>query len=113
MAGPRGGAAPVRFRDEWYVWFHGRKLVGPKLRYATGVYTFSAEPPFRVLRMTPEPLIEADPTTNVENNYADVEFCCGAVRCEGDWIISSGVHDRWSELRRFSAEEIERRLVPV
>ncbi len=111
---PRGGAAPMLIGNEWYHWFHAWKPTARKARhYATGLYTFSAEPPFRILRMTPEPIIEADSRTNLHNWYADVIFTCGAVRRANDWILSSGEHDLTTRLDRFIIEEVESKLKPV
>lgn len=109
----RGGAPPVRVGDQFYSWFHGRQIgKNGKQQYATGVYTFAAEPPFRILRMTPEPIVTADPETNTDN-YADVTFVCGAINKDDEWIVSSGEHDRFTLLRRFTHAEVEARLVPV
>lgn len=74
----RGGASPVRVGDEFWHFFHARTGAKNRLVYNMGVYVFSARPPFEVLRYTPRPVLEADPTTN-PGNYASVVFPNGAV----------------------------------
>jgi predicted GH43/DUF377 family glycosyl hydrolase len=110
----RGGAAPVLHNGEWYHFFHSR-YDRPRRTYFMGCYTFSPEPPFSPLRVVPEPLIVADRKTNTgpDRNYCDVFFPRGAVISGDHWVISAGIHDRWTELRRIRQGEIERRLVPV
>jgi FkbM family methyltransferase len=109
----RGGAAPVLVEDEWYCWFHAKSMVGGRFRYAMGVYTFENRPPFRILRITPEPIMWANPATCPKDQYCDCIFPCGAVFIPGKFIVSVGVHDRWSELHAFDYADLERRLVRV
>lgn len=106
----RGGASPVLVGNEWFHFFHGCYNIGGRRRYCTGVTTFRAEPPFDVLRYTPNPIDEADLERN-HDCYADVLFIGGAVYRDGKWITASGIHDRWSEIRVYDANEIERQLV--
>ena len=103
----RGGAAPVRIGDEWYCFFHSRDS---NRVYNAGLYTFEARPPFRVTRIIPAPILIADPSTKPRGQYTPVVFPCGAVRRGDEWVISMGVHDRWTELRTFDASDLERRL---
>jgi predicted GH43/DUF377 family glycosyl hydrolase len=112
----RGGTPPVRVGGEFWCVFHSKfpqPARGGRLRYEVGVYTFAAVPPFRVRRIAPEPLLLADPATCPPDQYCDCIFPCGAVRRGGDWVVSMGVHDRWTELWAAAHEEIERRLVAV
>lgn len=106
----RGGAAPVRVGDEFYHFFHGRTEKGKIKRYTTGLYTFEAAPPFRVRRFTPAPLLTPDPKSRPKDQWAEVVFTCGAVLHDGRWYLSSGIHDRWTEIVTIDAAEIERRL---
>jgi predicted GH43/DUF377 family glycosyl hydrolase len=105
----RGGASPVLHNGEWYHFFHG-KWEHSRFRYSMGCYTFSPEPPFQILRYTPHPIDVAD-TDRKHDNYCDVIFPGGAVYRNGQWIIAHGVHDRWSEIRSYQAEWVERQLV--
>jgi FkbM family methyltransferase len=109
----RGGAAPVLAGGEWWCFFHDRvEPPGRRRAYRLGLYTFEDRPPFRALRITPEPVLAADPATN-RNNYADVVFPCGAVRDGDRWVVSCGVHDRWTELHAFGHADLDRRLVSI
>ena len=110
--GLHGGACPVLVGEEWYSFFHAWKRTAERQRvYATGILTFSAKPPFKALRMTPEPIQVAEP--NTFGWYADCTFPAGLVRLGDDWILSSGEHDRTTRLDRFSAESIELALKPI
>ena len=104
----RGGAPPVRVGDEYYHWFHGFYTT-PFVRYALGVYTFSAQAPFRVTRFARRPLLE--PT--VRPSEKPVVFPCGAILRDGRWLVSHGHNDRACMITRFDFETVERALEPV
>ncbi len=109
----RGGSSPYRIGDRFISFFHD-KIDGPrgKLLYRAGAYTFEAKPPFRVLAMTPKPLLVADPSTN-PGNYCDCIFPRGAVQVEDGWILSCGVHDRFNEVHRIPKTVVESELIPT
>lgn len=110
----RGGATPVLVGDEFWCFFHDSVPSAPgKMQYRVGLYTFDAAPPFAVRRAVPGPVLTADATTNggPGGNYSDVIFPRGAVRLGDEWVLASGVHDRWTELRRLSHADLDRRLV--
>lgn len=112
----RGGASPVRVGDEYWCFFHDRvKGRAGRDQYRVGLYTFEAKPPFRVQRYIPHPILAADPLTQpaAERNYCDVLFPRGAVRDGADWVLSCGVHDRFTELHRLSAANLERQLLRI
>lgn len=110
----RGGASPVLVGDRYYHWFHGRDDgPGAGSAYNTGVMTFAADPPFRVLAVTPTPLMKADPTTKPDSQHVPVVFACGAVLRDGVWTVSYGVHDRWTEVARWDAAAVDAYLVPI
>jgi len=106
----RGGASPVRVGEEYWHFFHSRSA---RRVYCTGLYTFEAQPPFRPLRILPDLLDEADPATKPADQYCPVVFVGGAVRHDAEWVLATGVHDRYSELRAFKHEDLESRLVRV
>lgn len=109
----RGGASPVRVGDEFWSFIHSSRTDPDGMKvYYTGLYTFSAAPPFRPLRIIPDAIDTANRATNPDN-YAAVLFACGAVRQGGRWVVSSGLHDRWSELRVYDHADLDRRLIPV
>lgn len=109
----RGGAAPVLVGDEYYGWFHGVKDVGGVRTYTAGVYTFEAKPPFRPVRLTPEPLLAPDPADRPPDQWASCVFPCGAVLEGGRWLVSYGYMDREIRVAEFDAGAVERALVRV
>jgi FkbM family methyltransferase len=109
----RGGAAPVLVGDEWWCWFHDRIEDAGHRVYRVGLYTFAADPPFRVRRYAPEPIMVADRATKPPDQYASVVFPSGAVKAGGAWVVSMGVHDRWTELHAFAHADLDSRLVRV
>lgn len=108
----RGGASPVLVGDEYWGFFHDR-IKGPdgKYVYRTGVYTFDASPPFAPRRHVPAPIMTADLHDKPADQYAHVVFTCGAVLAGGEWVLSSGRHDRWMTLDKFSHSELEKKMV--
>ena len=104
---PRGGCPPVRVGDEYWHFFHDRIPVRGINTYRTHLYTFQANPPFQPKRIARRPLMTADGRTKPASQYASVVFSCGAVRKDHLWYISSGIHDRWTEIHKFSHVELE------
>ncbi len=103
----RGGACPVLVRsdpyhdgrDVYYSFFHGclKKTRGNV--YTCGVYTFEPEPPFRVLKQTPTPLLwpdQAGPEETVIKRM--VLWAGGAVKHCGYWHIALGIDDTYSRI---------------
>lgn len=109
----RGGASPVLVGNEWWHFFHDRVEENGLRIYRTGVCTFENKPPFRIRRFLPDPIMVANSATKPEGQYASVVFTCGAVLRDDSWVLSSGIHDRWTELHKFSHAELERRMVTL
>ena len=109
----RGGSAPVLVDDEWWCFFHSRVEVHGHRIYNTGVLTFENRPPFQILRLTPHPILAADPATKPPDQYASVVFAGGAALVGDTWIVSHGIHDRWTELHSFSRHELEKQMVQI
>lgn len=107
----RGGATPVLRGGEYYSFFHDRIEVGGVRVYRAGCYTFDADT-FRAVRITRDPLIVADPKTN-PGNYCHCVFPRGAVLRGDSWVLSCGVHDRFTEIRRIPAAAVEAALEPI
>lgn len=108
----RGGASPVLHNGQYYHFFHGmlQRQVGRV--YSLGCAVFEAKPPFRIVRITHEPLAIAENATNPGID-SDVIFPGGAVFTGGHWVIAMGVHDSWSELRFYTPEYVESMLSPI
>ena len=111
----RGGAPPVRVGEVFYSWFHGWLRIGDFYRYAVGVYTFSAAPPFRPLRITPGPVWRPDASLDHLNRPNDrtVIFPCGALLDGGRWLVSAGHQDSFVEIGEFGQSDVDSWLVPV
>lgn len=108
----RGGASPVLHKGQYYHFFHGMMERGGGRLYTIGVAVYEAKPPFRITGITHEPIDIADPKTNPKPGV-DVVFPCGAMFVDGQWCVSMGVHDKWSELRFYSENQIEAALSPA
>jgi predicted GH43/DUF377 family glycosyl hydrolase len=111
---PRGGACPVRVGDEFYSFFHGvRPWRRHEKLYALGCYTFAAQPPFAIRRMTPRPLLLPREEDRPPGWQVSVVFPCGAVLRDGRWHVSYGYHDRWPCVAAFDADLLDQVLQPV
>ena len=114
----RGGTNPVRIGDEYLAFFHSSvpwkhvPKYGERRRYFMGAYTFEAQAPFRVKRMTPTPLLtgsEFDP--QIPGSPA-VVFPCGLViEPSGTLYCTYGVNDCASGWVRMQIADIESRMV--
>ena len=109
----RGGASPVMHNGEFYHFFHGMYDSTPisQRLYSVGVATFEPRPPFRITRMTHQPIDVA--TKTPFRGGASVIFPCGAMLVDGNWVVSMGVHDDWSELRFYDSKWIDEQLEAV
>lgn len=110
----RGGASPVRIGDRFYHWFHGRDGSWSNGTYNVGCYSFETKPPFRITAMSPRPLLEGDhdtlPDDQKRAGNPAVVFPCGAFLDGSEWKVSMGTHDRWTDIARFSAREVDEYL---
>lgn len=103
---PRGGSAPILVGDEYVSFFHSSTpWQDGKRQYHMGAYAFEARPPFRVTRVTPEPLLSG----SLDDPWAEgkplVVFPCAALyekndphgyqgrSLHGEWTVSLGVND--------------------
>lgn len=108
----RGGASPSLHNGEYYHWFHGMTERGGGRLYTIGIAVFEAQPPFRITRITHDPIDIADPSTNPKPGV-DVLFPCGAIFVNGQWVVSMGVHDKWTEIRFYDSAFVESSLSKV
>lgn len=109
----RGGAPPVLVGDEYWSFCHDRVHSNGMLTYRTILYTFSIKPPFRPMRIIPQPILTANQNNRPSDQYCACVFAGGTIKSGDDWIIAHGIHDRWSELHKFSHNELESKLVEV
>ncbi len=103
----RGGAPPVLVGDEYWSFCHDRIFLKNMITYRTVLYTFSAKPPFRPMRIIPTPILTANQSTKPQDQYCACVWAAGAVRDGDDWVVAHGIHDRWTELHKFSHHELE------
>lgn len=115
-----GGTPPVRVGDEYVSFFHGYIPHATRhRRYVMGVYAFQAKAPFSITRLSRVLLrgtARERTTPNPKGDYWNplVVFPAGALReADGGWTVSLGVNDTFDAIAHFSAEEIERALLPV
>lgn len=107
----RGGASPVLHAGMWWHFTHSSESVGAPggandRRYSVGVYAFEAKPPFRIVGMAEEPILLADEASRPGGFSKSVIFPCGAVRKDAGWLVTSGVHDRWTEAHWFGDADL-------
>lgn len=109
----RGGAVPLRVGDEYYVFFHGclKRPFGNV--YTTGCYTFSANPPFQILRQTPVPLVWPDQAGAEDVVKRHVMWPGGAVLHDGAWFVVHGVDDTYCRMIRLEWDVVEKALSSI
>lgn len=108
----RGGTSPVRIGNEYFCFFHSATVwQKPKRRYFMGAYTFSAEPPFELLRFTPEPLLAGSDADFRVLGSPLVIFPNGALRQGDDWLVVFGVNDENCGWIKIPHADLEERLV--
>jgi predicted GH43/DUF377 family glycosyl hydrolase len=114
---PRGCSPAVRWGDEYVALYHTHVLDPWCVRrYAMGAYTFSAAPPYRILRRSREPLLRAsdhDPLAPDDPWKMRVVFPAGLVRVDAGWLVSVGVNDCRCALVELSDEALDANLIDV
>jgi len=90
----RGGTPPVLVGNEYLTFFHSRlKLEEHHWRYYMGAYTFESQPPFRIIRMTTEPLLAGSSDDIESPSKPLVVFPCGSRLKDGKWLVTGGCND--------------------
>ena len=102
----RGGTPAVRISDdEFLTFFHSStsRLTGESAdwreprNYYVGAYTFKAKPPFKISRITKEPLTwDGLLKTYTPSCHHKVVFPSGLLVDEGKLIMSYGENDNWN-----------------
>ncbi len=116
----RGGTNPVRIGDEYLAFFHSSmpwKTIpkyGERRRYFMGAYAFEAKAPFKVTRVSKEPLLigsEFDPT--IPGSPA-VVFPCGLVmEPKGSLYCTYGINDCAAGWVRMEVGDVMRRMIQI
>lgn len=107
---PRGGASPVLHNGQWYAFFHGVAGDGTDRIYTAGLYTFDAEPPFRIRRFIRQPLLLPNVSERPVPTVPHCIYPAGALRQGNEWIVSLGYYDHYCELAGFDAAALEELL---
>ncbi len=110
----RNGTSPVLVNGEYVSFFHSSLPWKFNLRrYYMGAVAFEAKPPFRPLRITPEPLLIGSQNDVWGQRKPPCVFPCGAVLREGTWLISAGINDLAAAWIEMPHESLLRRLEPT
>lgn len=112
----RGGAQPVRIGDEFYNFCHSCYRIKGKRHYVGALYTFSAKPPFKPLRMSPTPLPLPNPGSDrprLNSAAGDVVYPCGAHFDGSGWLVTYGLNDESSGFAVVPGADLEQSLRPV
>ena len=102
----RGGTPAIQVNPSSYLaFFHSQKMMPskhslgiPTLHYFVGAYTFSAEPPHEILKISPEPIIGPGFYRRANHHHlqrtpVNVVYPCGLVLDESHLWISYGRQD--------------------
>ena len=114
----RGGTPPIKVGDEWVMFFHSSRPWNdennrPRRRYYMGALTMSTKPPFKILRVTPNPLLVGS-----EHDIRDlmsplVIFPCGSVLEDDTWLVTMGINDERCGWIKIPNQELQKLLKPV
>lgn len=115
---PRGGTPPVLIGDEYLCFFHSALMwQKPKRRYFMGAYTFNANPPFELLRFTPEPILCGSEEDFRVLGSPLVIFPNGSLLRKEDgkseWLVTFGVNDENCGWIRIPHSDLEEQLTYV
>lgn len=107
----RGGTPPVLIGGEYLTFFHSSQpWRNGQRRYYMGAYTFEAAAPFRVKRITKEPLLSGSENDTRIHGGPPVIFPCGALFENGQWLVTFGVNDEACGWIRIPMNDLEERL---
>lgn len=118
--GPLRGGTPALLVDgEYLAFFHSSVYTSSKAsggkkmwHYYMGAYTFSAEPPFEITKISQKPIVEKTFYTKSDFNKR-VIFPGGFVVMEDKIYFSYGKDDTQSWIGIIDKEALKRSLVPV
>jgi predicted GH43/DUF377 family glycosyl hydrolase len=112
----RGGTPPVLHDGIYWCFFHSVLEISqraPRRRYYMGAYSFSAKPPFRVLRWTRKPLLAGSESDPFGPDAPCCVFPCGAIQKDGEWLVSLGVNDCRNAWIKIPHDDLARRMIPA
>ena len=115
----RGGTPPVRVGDEYWTFFHSsqpwKKIppVGMRNRYFAGIVAFESRPPFRITRITRQPLLVGTYREPYIRFAPPCIFPSGALLKDNRWTVVYGVNDTTSGWLEVDHQNLEPLLTPV
>jgi predicted GH43/DUF377 family glycosyl hydrolase len=110
----RGGTPLTRVGDELIGFFHTSTVWNkPKRRYFMGAYALEGKPPFRLRRMTTEPLLIGSEHDFRALGGPLVIFPNGALLDGDDWLVTFGVNDEACGWIKIPHKELQGVLKPV
>jgi hypothetical protein len=101
----RGGASPQFWRGDFYSFVHFK--VPNVKRYAGGLYTFDAMPPFAPKAYLPYPLLHPNPEHCTQPCASQVVYPCGAALLDWRWVISYGAYDKDSRVAAYDVNDVK------
>lgn len=102
----RGGANPVLYDGEYYAFFHLSTRVNNPRHCRLGLYTFAAQPPFRITRILPHYLAVAGRDLPADIGHHTL-YPCGAFTHDNQWFVSCGEHDTFCRLLSFDINQLD------
>lgn len=120
----RGGTAALFDGTEYLGFFHSVKKMSSEhsddkeiLHYFMGAYTFSAEPPFNITRISPEPIVGKNfySGESYKPYWHPVQaiFPCGYVRDGNRILIAYGRQDHELWIAELDAVQLYESLIPT
>jgi predicted GH43/DUF377 family glycosyl hydrolase len=110
----RGGSPPVFHNGEYWTFFHsavpwkfGRR------QYHTGAYAFEPKPPFRITKITIDPLLSGSVDDGGTPDKPPCLFVCSAILIGNKWLLSFGVNDHSCGWCKIPHKELEDRMIQI
>jgi len=118
----RGGSNPILVGNEYVAFFHSStpwidvSIADPKKqlrrRYHMGAYAFEAKPPFRITRITKEPLLSGSQEDPWQPGLPLVVFPCGALLKPQFWLVTMGINDYCTAWVEIPVGDLDKLLQP-
>lgn len=116
----RGGTNAIFLGDKYLAFFHSQfNAAGTSYKtYWMGCYTFSAKPPFKLLAISPAPIIhnslyEGPWHQHSGNKYDYVVFPLGASLLGEDVVLSFSAQDEYSYISKLNLQDLLKSLIPL
>lgn len=111
---PRAGTPPIQIGDEFFALFHSSlPKTGYNRQYFAGAYAFDANPPHRITRITPAPLLYGRHDSDQPVDHYQVIFPMGALYDNGKWLVTAGVNDARTIWWRMDHDWLLNKMVEV